>query len=161
MEGQHQSPFELVSTNICACHKQVGVQRLHCQHPLCKVQDWLALYFDKDEEICCLSSPLMKTGFKGRPKFDIPHEELQYLIDIRFKATDIAKMLCISKRPVYRRLEENGYTSSLILDTKACAVTYYHVDIKCKKIEAGNPWEGLILRVLLSEISNSGDSQII
>ena len=56
---------------------------------------------DKDEDIYCSNSlPVMKTGFKGRPKFDIPPEQLQYLIDIGFKATDIAKMLCISEKTV-------------------------------------------------------------
>ena len=40
---------------------------------------------------------------------DIPSEHLQYLVDeLCFKATDIAKMLCISKKTVYRRLTEHG-----------------------------------------------------
>ena len=64
---------------------------------------------DKDDGIGFSSSlPLIKTGFKGRPKVDIPHEQLQYLIDNGFKATDIAKMLCVSEKTVYRRLKENG-----------------------------------------------------
>lgn len=131
MEGQHQSPFELVSTNISAVLNDV-INKLQCRDYSVNIDfarykiDWLCALLlrvggnledsllrylleaqrmlsiiDKDEDICCSSSlPVMKTGFKGRPKFD--------LIDIGFKATDIAKMLCISEKTVYRRLEENG-----------------------------------------------------
>ena len=66
-------------------------------------------FLDKDDEFGFSSAlPLIKTGFKGRPQFDIPHEQLQYLVDNGFKATDIANMLCISEKTVYRRLSENG-----------------------------------------------------
>ena len=147
MEGQHQSPFELVSTNIRAVLNDV-INKLQCRD--CSVNidfarykiDWLCALLlrvggnledsllrylleaqrmlaiiDKGEDICCSSSlPVMTTGFKGRPKFDIPREQLQYSIDIGFKATDIAKMLCISEKTVYRRLEESGMS---IRDTYA------------------------------------------
>lgn len=54
--------------------------------------------------------PLIKTGSKGRPKFDIPFEHLAYLLDNGFKVTDIASLLCVSSKTVHRRLEENGIT---------------------------------------------------
>lgn len=139
MEGQHQSPFELVSTNISAVLNDV-INKLQCRDYSVNIDfarykiDWLCALLlrvggnledsllrylleaqrmlsiiDKDEDICCSSSlPVTKTGFKGRPKFD--------LIDIGIKATDIAKMLCISEKTVYRRLEENGMS---IRDTYA------------------------------------------
>lgn len=75
---------------------------------LLEAQRTLSL-LDMDDEIgLSRSLPLIKTGFKGRPKFDIPSEQLQYLVDNGFKATDIAKMLCISEKTVYRRLAEHG-----------------------------------------------------
>ena len=89
MEGQHQSPFELVSTNISAVLNDVK-NKLECRDYIVNIDfarykiDWLLLFrvggnledsleaqrvlsiIDKDEEICCSSSlPVMKTGFKG------------------------------------------------------------------------------------------------
>ena len=58
----------------------------------------------------------IKTGLNGRPKSDISCKQLEYFLENGFKATDIAKMLCISVKTVYRRLEENGLS---IRDTYA------------------------------------------
>ena len=54
----------------------------------------------------------VKMGFKGRPiaRFDISFEQHAYtfLIDNGFKVTDIASLLCVSCKTVYRRLKEYG-----------------------------------------------------
>ena len=64
---------------------------------------------DKQEESSTtISPPLIKTGFKGRPKFDIPIEQLVYLLENGFKVTDIASLLCVSEKTIHRRLQENG-----------------------------------------------------
>ena len=64
---------------------------------------------DDQEEICGIATPpLLQTGLKGRPRFDISLEQLSYLLDNGFKVTDIASLLCVSSKTVYRRLEENG-----------------------------------------------------
>ena len=42
----------------------------------------------------------------GRPRLHIPKEQIELFIDYGFKATDIAKMLCISVKTVHRRLQE-------------------------------------------------------
>lgn len=161
MEGQHQSPFELVSSNIRAVSNDV-INKLQCRDYSVNIDfarykiDWLCALLlrvggnlensllrylleaermlsiiDKDEDICCSNSlPVMKTGFKGRPKFDIPREQLQHLIDVGFKATDIDKMLCISEKTVYRRLEENGKS---IRDTYA-NMTAHELDDIIKEV---------------------------
>lgn len=161
MEGQHQSPFELVSSNIRAVSNDV-INKLQCRDYSVNIDfarykiDWLCALLlrvggnlensllrylleaermlsiiDKDEDICCSNSlPVMKTGFKGRPKFDIPREQLQHLIDVRFKETDIDKMLCISEKTVYRRLEENGKS---IRDTYA-NMTAHELDDIIKEV---------------------------
>lgn len=139
MEGQHQSPFELVYANvkgvlndvisklegqdcsnkidfaqykidwICALLLRMGGTLEHSLLPcLLQAQQILSL-IDKNEDIYCrISPPLVKTGFKGRPKFDISLEQLEYLLDNGFKVTDIATMLCVCEKTVHRRLEENG-----------------------------------------------------
>ena len=48
------------------------------------------------------------TGMQGRPKFSIPKEQLQFLIEQRFNIPTIANMLCVSRRTVERRLQEFG-----------------------------------------------------
>ena len=74
-----------------------------------EAQQMLAI-LDKDEYCSCgrYSPPVVKTGIRGRPKFYIPKEQLEYFIEFGFKASDIAKMLYVSEKTVYRRLEEHG-----------------------------------------------------
>ena len=45
---------------------------------------------------------------RGRPRFDIPKENLEYLLESGFKATDIATILGVSSKTVARRLEQYG-----------------------------------------------------
>ncbi len=50
---------------------------------------------DEQEDVCSMATPpLVKTGFKGRPRFDLPFEQLAYLLDNGFKVTDISSLLC-------------------------------------------------------------------
>ena len=46
------------------------------------------------------------TGMQGRPKFSIPKEQLQFLIEQRFNIPTIANILCVGRRTVERRLQE-------------------------------------------------------
>ena len=48
----------------------------------------------------------------GRPKFVIPHTQLLYLIENRFTIAQIAKMLGVSERTIYRRMADFGYSVS-------------------------------------------------
>jgi hypothetical protein len=75
----------------------------------------LTAAIDKQEESFTTISPqLIKTGFKGRLKFDIPIEQLVYLLDNGFKVTDIASLLCVSEKTIYRRLQDNGMCQYIV-----------------------------------------------
>ena len=54
------------------------------------------------------SVPTLKNGRKGRPKLEIKKEWLEYLLSKGFKGSDIGKMLRVSDKTVYRRLQEFG-----------------------------------------------------
>ena len=139
MEGQHQSPFQLVSVNIGAVLSDV-INKLESAEYSNNIDfarnkiDWVCALLlrvggaledsllrslleaarmlstiDKDSNDGLTDSPpAVKTGCKGRPRFDIPSEWLEYLLQNGFKVTDIAEMLCVSVKTAYRRLEENG-----------------------------------------------------
>lgn len=48
------------------------------------------------------------SGERGRPKMEIPKEQLEFLVEKRFSAGDIAKLFSVSKRTVERRLNKFG-----------------------------------------------------
>ena len=52
--------------------------------------------------------PLIKTQCRGIPRFDVPLEQLTYLLDNGFKVTDIASLLNLSCKTIHRRLQEHG-----------------------------------------------------
>lgn len=148
MEGQHQSPLELVTSNLRAVLNDV-INKLESRYyssnidyvrykidwictllvrlggtleesvlPYLQEAAWMLAVIDQENDESSIFSPTeVKSGFRGRPKFDISGEQLEYFLDNGFKATDIAKMLCVSVKTVYRRLAENGLS---ICDT--CAV---------------------------------------
>ena len=121
MEGQHRSPIELICTNVKGVLNGVisTLEGHGCSNSIGYAQykvDWLIGLFlrigggleesilphllqakqvlsisDAQEEICAISL-----------------EQLSYLLDNGFKVTDIASLLCVSSKTVYRRLEENG-----------------------------------------------------
>ncbi len=48
------------------------------------------------------------TGGRGRPRFNIPHEQLNFLVERRFTVRQIAATLGVSERTVERRLQYFG-----------------------------------------------------
>ena len=55
-----------------------------------------------------LAIPVSYQGCVGRPSYDIPYEQLQYLIESKFSVPMIADMLGVSVRTVRRRMDEYG-----------------------------------------------------
>ena len=137
-EGQHQSPLELIRTNLRTVLSDV-INKLESAERLSYVDytrykiDWIcsllvrvglwedsALTYllgaartlsaiDTDCDLSSAPTPsLIKAGLKGRPEFDITREQLEYFVQNGFKATDIAGMFCVSVKTVHRRLQENG-----------------------------------------------------
>lgn len=52
------------------------------------------------------------TGTRGRPKFDITKKQIEYLLDLSFSATDIARIRGVSKRTIFKRLADFGLSVS-------------------------------------------------
>ena len=58
----------------------------------------------------------------GRPRFNIPVQQLQYLLDNRFTVPQMANLIGVSERTIHRRLHDNGLsvrsTFSAITDSE-------------------------------------------
>ena len=78
------------------------------------------------------------TGMQGRPKFSIPKEQLQFLIEQRFNIPTIANILCVSRRTVERRLQEFGLSCREGYST----VSDEHLDTVINSILADFPETG-------------------
>ena len=53
---------------------------------------------------------LKNTGGRGRPAFDIPNEQLLFLLEQGFGVPDISTMLGVGQRTVQRRMAQYGFT---------------------------------------------------
>ena len=53
-------------------------------------------------------TPLLQTNSRGRPSFHIPREQIELFVDYEFKASEMAKILGVCEKTVYRRMEEYG-----------------------------------------------------
>lgn len=62
-------------------------------------------------EISQSKPDLVFTGQRGRPSYDIPMQQLDFLLDMRFTVSEIASMFGISESTVKRRVRE--YDSSV------------------------------------------------
>ena len=57
----------------------------------------------------CSPAPIpVFTGGRGRPKYLIPRDHLQFYVEKRFTVTNMATFLGVSIRTVERRLQEHG-----------------------------------------------------
>ena len=61
------------------------------------------------------------SGGRGRPKFVIPEELLEQLLDMHFTCQTIAKLLGVSLRTVRRRMEEYG------LSVRSCYSAVHYI----------------------------------
>ena len=52
--------------------------------------------------------PVEVSGRAGRPRFVIPVEQLQYLVDNKFTVPQMADMIGVSERTIHRRLSSNN-----------------------------------------------------
>ena len=57
-------------------------------------------------------TPQVNSNTPGRPSYEISVDQLQSLIDLRFTAPQIARLLHVSSRTIERRLAEYGISSS-------------------------------------------------
>lgn len=69
---------------------------------MCQFIDSLMVHYPAVTSRC--SAQLLITGGVGRPAFEIPRGQLQYLIDSRFSVPQIAQLLGVSVSTVRRRM---------------------------------------------------------
>ena len=60
-----------------------------------------------NDQALSLVTPLANNG-KGRPRYDLPMDQLVYLVENGFTCSKISKMLGILQRTVHRRMSEYG-----------------------------------------------------
>lgn len=63
-----------------------------------------------DERNCMRELPLVFTGNTGRPTYDIPLSQLQYLIENGFTIGDISSIIGVSRRTINRRIQQYGFS---------------------------------------------------
>ena len=74
----------------------------------------------------------------GRPKFDIRYEQLAYLLENRFTVSEIANMLSVSERTVYRRMSD----FSLSVREHYASISDDHLDRIVREIKQQFPMCG-------------------
>ena len=58
------------------------------------------------------AAPIFCTGTRGRPSYEIPREQLSFLLDQGFKVSQISGMLGVGQRTVKRRMSAFGLSVS-------------------------------------------------
>ena len=138
LQGQHRTAQELIESNIktvlldvmnrlasstdldyglykvewlCSLLVRLGgmLQEVLLSN-LLQARDLISLMVKHNEESSDVHNnrTMIVTGNKGRPKIYINSNQLEYFLEKGFKGTDIAKMLNVSNKTIYRRLQEFG-----------------------------------------------------
>lgn len=73
-----------------------------------QAHDLLSLMIKHNEESSDVNNnrPMIVTGSKGRPKVYISRNQLENFLKKGFKGSDIAKILSVSNKAIYRRLQK-------------------------------------------------------
>ena len=77
-------------------------------------------------------------GLRGRPKFEISQEQLEYFLFYDFHVTDIAEALGVSKSTIQRRLRDYGISVTLTMSQ----LTNEQLDDKVRQIKNDFPNAG-------------------
>ena len=59
-----------------------------------------------------VSTQTIFSGERGRPRIEIPFEQLQFLLEKKFKVAEIAELFGTSKRTVERKMHECGLSAA-------------------------------------------------
>ena len=54
---------------------------------------------------CSYQAPVVHTGRRGRPKFDVDKEQVEYLLTVSFNWSEIAALLGVSRMTLYRYMD--------------------------------------------------------
>ena len=74
-----------------------------------------------------------------RPRFDISHDQLEYLLDLKFTCPDIARLLGVSLRTIRRRMEE----FDIMVRDRYSSITERDLDEEVVGIKRSYPNAGL------------------
>ena len=72
---------------------------------------------DGDNQQSGYQAPIVRDGSVGRPQFDIPRNQLVYLLEKRFTVPDISEILQVSVRTVRRRMSAYELSVSNLYST--------------------------------------------
>lgn len=79
---------------------------------VCLVQQAIGLLIGAQNEQTCpptsFQAPVMRSGCRGRPAYDIPVDAIQFFVQNFFKVKDIAAVFGTSERTIKRRMSEQG-----------------------------------------------------
>ena len=95
----------------------------------------------KDESVSCSNEvrhPVIHTGELGRPRYDISKDQLQYLLENKFTVPQIAEMIAVSQRTVFRRMNE----FSLSVTAHYSSISDEDLDMLVGEIQHGFPMCG-------------------
>lgn len=81
------------------------------------------------------------TRGRGRPRFDITQDQLEYLLELNFTSSDIARILCVSLRTIRWRMEEYG----IAVCDRYSSVSDAELDEEVARIKQGYPNAGIRL----------------
>ena len=82
------------------------------------------------------------TGERGRPRLQIPFEQLEFLLEKKFKIDEIARLFITSKRTVERRMRDFGLSATNVytslsdqqLDTMITEIQRDFPNVGCKRV---------------------------
>ena len=89
-----------------------------------------------------LAAETVFTGERGRPRLHIPFEQLEFLLEKRFKIDEIAQLFITSKRTVERRMRDFGLSAANVytslsdqqLDAVITDIQRDFPNVGCKRI---------------------------
>jgi len=68
------------------------------------------MILDSNSHDAAYQVPIQHTNERGRPKFDIDQEQLEYLVSLSFNWSEFAALLGISRTTLYRYTEIQACT---------------------------------------------------
>ncbi|CAG2221929.1 unnamed protein product [Mytilus edulis] len=102
------------------------------------------------KEAVKFQAPLIRTGERGRPQFDIPLEQLKMFHDFGFTAKKMAQHFGCSTVLVYKRLKEEGISQR----GKYTDISDQQLDEKIESIHSNHPNTGSVMMAGYLEADN-------
>lgn len=102
--------MKVVSNSLNKNQIKHSVQQIHDDH-----DDNKSLFFYRSEKDLAYKMVKINDGNRGRPVYDITKDQLEYLVDLSFTGTEMAKLLQVSHSTIKRRLRSVNFNKILSL----------------------------------------------